>query len=274
MTDQTIKGPRGALFLDADTQGRGAPVLFIHSDGGTHAHWDQARKSLKGERPTAAFDRRGHGRSDPPKNGSFALSDAARDIGAVADALGWNRFVLVGHSGGALTAYTYACENPGRIAGLILVDSPPDPAVLPPGMMEKTIAGLKGRDSDRFIETYYRQVAGPDPKIADRVVEDIRATPKATVIGVFEAQMDFKPAPYALWLAAPTLAVIQSQFDVPGAIHRIPPGMETVAVDGVGHWIHLGAPDRFAEILDAFLEDVDDRERRGQPSADPENHAP
>lgn len=274
MTERTIQGPQGALFIDADAGGPGVPVLFVHSDGGTHGHWDRARKSLRGERPTAAFDRRGHGRSEPPRNGSFALTQTAEDIGATADALGWRRFVLAGHSGGALAAYTFAGEHPARIAGLILVDSAPDPAALPAGTLERTLAGLKGQDPRGFIEAYYRRVAGPDPKIADRVAADVLETPLETVIGVFQAQMGFRPEEYGLRLSAPKLAVIQSQYDMPGAIHRIPPGMEKVAVDGVGHWIQLGAPDRFAEILDAFLEDVDDREQARRAGGAAEGRAP
>jgi pimeloyl-ACP methyl ester carboxylesterase len=47
--------------------------------------------------------------------------------------------------------------------------------------------------------------------------------------------------------------VIQPDFDVEGALHRIQPGMTHEAIGGAGHWIHMVAPEKFEAALDQFL---------------------
>lgn len=254
MSDRMIDGPQGRLNVSSSPDGDRTPVLFVHSDCGNLHHWDSVRAKLDGS-PTAAFDRRGHGKSDPPKSGSFACGDAASDITAVADALGYERMILVGHSGGALVSYAFSSLEPDRLLGLVLVDPPPDPAVLPPGMIEDTLEKLNGKDYDATLEGYYGSIAGDDPKVASRIIADARATPKATTIGTFEAMSRFKPADFSGY-EGPALSIIQPQFDVDGALHRIA-RMEHIAIGGAGHWIHLGAPDRFFEALEDFIADIE-----------------
>jgi pimeloyl-ACP methyl ester carboxylesterase len=247
-----IEGPQGRLNLSEQPKGSKAPVLFVHSDGGNLHHWDRICARLA-DRPTAAFDRRGHGKSDPPKSGSFAVADAASDITAAADALGWDRYFLVGHSGGALTAFAYASQEPDRLLGLVLVDPPPDPAVLPPGMIEEQMQELAGPDYQKGVEAHYRKIAGEDEHVAERLVRDIKGTPKETVIGTFEAMSRFNPRDF-LGYEGPALSIIQPQNDADGALHRIG-RFAHVAIDGVGHWIHLAAPERFLDVLEEFLSD-------------------
>jgi pimeloyl-ACP methyl ester carboxylesterase len=67
----------------------------------------------------AIFDRRGTGLSDPLVGG-FTIEDRSADLGAVIDAVGMSRPVLLGSSEGGMTCTHYAALNPDRVAGLIL----------------------------------------------------------------------------------------------------------------------------------------------------------
>jgi pimeloyl-ACP methyl ester carboxylesterase len=53
---------------------------------------------------------------------NYHLADYSRWIIALADAMGWERFVLLGHSMGAAAASIAAAGAPQRLAGLILLD--------------------------------------------------------------------------------------------------------------------------------------------------------
>jgi pimeloyl-ACP methyl ester carboxylesterase len=247
-----IKGPQGVLNLSTEQGGSGVAILFVHSDAGTLHHWDHVRATIAPQHATAALDRRGHGGSEFPANGSFAPSDAAEDIQAAADAAGFERFVLVGHSGGALVALAFAHLHPERVAGLVLVDPPPDPAVLPSDVVEGTMQALRGDRYEETVENYYRSIAGSDPKVVDAVLADARATPKATVIGTFAALAAFKPKDFVGRYHGPALSIIQPAYDVDGALHRIG-GFAHAGIGNAGHWIHLGATDRFLEVLRGFL---------------------
>jgi pimeloyl-ACP methyl ester carboxylesterase len=71
-----------------------------------------------------AHDQRGHGESDHPSGPeTYSLAVLAADALALADVLGWDRFVLLGHSMGGMVAQVAALEAAGRLDGLILMDT-------------------------------------------------------------------------------------------------------------------------------------------------------
>jgi pimeloyl-ACP methyl ester carboxylesterase len=71
-----------------------------------------------------APDLRGHGSSSKPAAESdYTFELMARDMLGLADALGWDRFVLLGHSMGGMVAQFVACDSPARLDGLILMDT-------------------------------------------------------------------------------------------------------------------------------------------------------
>ena len=73
-----------------------------------------------------ALDLRGRGDSDRPLDG-YGFAGHAQDLLAVADALGLDRFAVVGHSFGATTAVYLGSIRPERIAALALLDGGADP---------------------------------------------------------------------------------------------------------------------------------------------------
>jgi pimeloyl-ACP methyl ester carboxylesterase len=61
----------------------------------------------------------------------------SRDLQALADALGWSTFVLLGHSMGGMVAQVLALDAPQRLAGLVLMDtSPASPEGIDPALVE------------------------------------------------------------------------------------------------------------------------------------------
>jgi pimeloyl-ACP methyl ester carboxylesterase len=231
-------------------------IIFVHSDAGDKEQFASAFEHVRTAGwSVASFDRRGHGKSSMPKDGRFGYAVESDDIFTVADKTGFERIVIVGHSGGGDVAFKAANERPQRIAGLLLVDPAPDPAVIPEEQTAQTLAGLR-KDFKGTMGSYYRSMAGPNRAIADEIVTAAQATPAATVIGINEHQKEFKPRDYAGKFAGPAHAVIQPEFDIEGALHRIQPGMTYEAIGGAGHWIHMVAPVKFEAALDRFLAQV------------------
>lgn len=80
-----------------------------------------------------ALDLPGHGHSDPrPPGIHYHFVDYIPDVAAAADALGWERFALLGHSlGGGIVSFT-AATLPNRVTRVAMIKSlgPPtsDPA--------------------------------------------------------------------------------------------------------------------------------------------------
>jgi pimeloyl-ACP methyl ester carboxylesterase len=98
----------------------GAPVLYFHGLGASRrsAHPDGAIAAALGVR-VVALDRPGIGLSTPRPGRT--LLDWADDVAAVADALGIDRFAILGWSGGA--AHALACAH--RLGARVTATSAP-----------------------------------------------------------------------------------------------------------------------------------------------------
>jgi 3-oxoadipate enol-lactonase len=109
-----------------DTVGAGtSAVLILHDWLCDTSTWDGARAYLDGARFTWTFaDLRGYGRSRG-RGGAFTVEEAAADVIELADALGWNRFAIVGHSMTSLVALHLAQQRPHRIDRAVVLTPPP-----------------------------------------------------------------------------------------------------------------------------------------------------
>ncbi len=148
-------------------------------------------------RTLAAVDLRGRGRSAPGKNGSHGWASHARDVLAVADALGAQRFDFIGHSMGAFVGLSLMAIAPMRVRSLVLIDAVgvPDPRAMPPIMgaaqrlgavypsVDAFLALVKGIGVvpwDPFWEAHYREdLVETDGGVRQRasrdaVVEDLQ----------------------------------------------------------------------------------------------------
>lgn len=96
-----------------------------------------------------ALDMAGHGQSDHrPGVSSYTLWDEINDIFAVADYLGWNDFLLLAHSRGAIISMLAAGTFPARIRGLMLIEGIlPEPARIEdaPQQLANSIIGVRAQ---------------------------------------------------------------------------------------------------------------------------------
>ena len=87
--------------------------------------WDAARPYLDLARFTWAFaDLRGYGRSRGQR-GDYTVEEASADVLELADALGWPRFAIVGHSMSSLIALHLAQHAGDRVERAVLIAPPP-----------------------------------------------------------------------------------------------------------------------------------------------------
>jgi pimeloyl-ACP methyl ester carboxylesterase len=105
----------------------GVPVVVCHGTPGSRLtrHPDPTLYERHGVR-MVAYDRPGYGRSDPHIGRSVA--DAAADVAAIADELGFERFVVVGGSGGAPHALACGALLGDRLlrVGALVTPAPSD----------------------------------------------------------------------------------------------------------------------------------------------------
>jgi pimeloyl-ACP methyl ester carboxylesterase len=249
-----ITGPAGALAVDDGGRG-GLPVVFVHSIAGSSAHWSQPLEHVRQMRQAVAIDLRGHGRSEAPKNADYSMAGMAADVAAVVDTLDLRRFVLVGHSMGGGVALTYAGAHPDRVAGLLLLDPIGDGRQIPADEVKPFLEGLE-TNYDSMIQGYWNQIAGPDSVVRERLLSDLRDTPREVVVQVFHEVMQFDPRPALARYRGPILSVVTPLNDQPFSLHRLGKGFPHHMVQGTGHWIQLDKPEEFNRLLDEFLKGV------------------
>ncbi len=104
----------------------GRKWIFLHGLMGYARNWRGIIGQLEVSECCLAFDQRGHGRSYHPESG-YAPKDYANDLLEIANHLGWDEFVLVGHSLGARTALEFALTHPERLTHLVIEDMGPQP---------------------------------------------------------------------------------------------------------------------------------------------------
>jgi pimeloyl-ACP methyl ester carboxylesterase len=257
-----INGPAGKLMVDDGGQRSSAEsIVFVHSLAGSAAHWSAQIEHFRPSRRAVAFDLRGHGGSELPANRDFAIHALAGDISAVADALGLERFALVSHSLGAGVALAYAGAHPDRVSRLFLLDPIADGTQIPPEQVQPFLTALRSSSYHETIEGYWSSISGPDQAVRERLLRDLRATPRDTVIEGFMATTQFDPKPAFASYRGPALAVITPSNDFPFSLHRLKGGPPHRVIEGTGHWIQLDKPADVNRILDRFLS-AEKREKR------------
>ena len=98
----------------------GAPtIILLHALATTAAlSWYPSIGALSEHYRVIAFDQRWHGRGITSEH--FRLSDCADDVAAVADALGVDRFTVVGYSMGGAVAQLVWKRHRARVEGMVL----------------------------------------------------------------------------------------------------------------------------------------------------------
>ncbi|MDE2018004.1 MAG: alpha/beta hydrolase [Hyphomicrobiales bacterium] len=104
---------------------RGEPVLLIHGFAShRRVNWIETgwTAALAADRrAVAAFDHRGHGESDKPRDpAAYEARTLAGDALRLLDALGWERADVIGYSMGARVAACLALIAPARVRSLVL----------------------------------------------------------------------------------------------------------------------------------------------------------
>jgi pimeloyl-ACP methyl ester carboxylesterase len=252
-----LPGPAGALRVDdgGPTGGTGPlPVVFVHSLAGNADQWSEQLCHLRPTRRATAIELRGHGGSEAPRNDDYSITAMATDIAAVVDELELEQVFLVGHSLGGGVALTYAGAHPERVAGLLLLDPIGDGKQISFGEVQPLLDGLAA-DYLGTIRQYWTSIAGTNETVRQRLLADLNATPRQTVVRAFPEALRFDPDPWLASYRGPILSVVTPYNDQPFSLHRLGRGFPHQVVEETGHWIQLDKPDEFNAILDEFLKE-------------------
>jgi pimeloyl-ACP methyl ester carboxylesterase len=129
------------------------PVILLHGFPESHRTWRELAPLLSGKLRLVMPDQRGFGDSDRPQEvGAYATETLLADLFALADALGIDRFALVGHDWGGAIAWAAAIKGDPRVERLAIVNSP-HPLIFQKSLIED--------DGQRAASQYIRAFREP-----------------------------------------------------------------------------------------------------------------
>ena len=260
------------------TPGVGTPVVLMHGFPDNTHLYDRLLPHLAGRQPVVRFDFLGWGRSDKPQGYPYTADNQVGDLAAVVDAvsthLGADRLVLVAHDASGPPAIDWALANPGRVAGLVLLNTyyhwtpglrrPPAIALYSTPLLRAAARALVRRRPDLDRRLYAWQVGEfiRDPEVREALVDQL-----------YE---QFLPARPAFWRLNDDLlgTVLRRRrrvadlrrFDQPVRVifgardkylnprvaHRLAalfPNSELHLIASAGHYVQVDEPARVADLI-------------------------
>jgi pimeloyl-ACP methyl ester carboxylesterase len=268
----------GEVRLHAVVGGDGPPLLLVHGWPETWYAWRHVMPALARNFTVIAVDQRGIGLSDKPAGG-YDTGTQARDLIGLMDALGHERFAVVGHDTGFAISYALAADHPDRVERVALLEIPGSPGTVPapplflPGPLNdrlwhlgfNRIEGLNevlvtGREDafyrwefdaaakpldDDTIDYYVRTLSNPDSLRGSfgwyRAID--------TTIAQDEQR---KNTP----LTMPVMAIGgERSFGelVGNAVSAVAPDVQSVVIPDTGHFLAEEAPEELLAALTPFL---------------------
>ncbi|HLZ29525.1 MAG TPA: alpha/beta fold hydrolase [Chloroflexota bacterium] len=247
-----------------ESVGQGAPWLFIHGGTASAREWRWVLPGLGEHARCIAIDRLGCGESDRSQRG-YDRQTLTSSLFACADALGLDRFGVVGQSFGGFWGLSMAFAQPERISGLVVVNGAGGP------MTDAELAEWETRAAQRRAEP-------TDPEAAiERTMQEIFADP-TRVPASFRDDLRWQTAHAApgqlgavandrgllarerydrlnvptlvVWGEADTMIPAERGRRLAAAI----PGARYVGLPGVGHTCQIEAPREFIDAVAPFLD--------------------
>lgn len=256
-----MKVEANGIQIYVSDRGTGAlPLVFLHYWGGSSRTWDKVVAALPDRYRTIATDHRGWGRSDAPADG-YALKDLADDAQGVIEALGLQRYILVGHSMGGKVAQLLASRQPAGLLGLVLVaPSPPQPMAMPDEARQMMADAYQTRESIGLAIDHMLTAKPLSAADREQVIDDSLggAAPAKAAWPRSTSLEDITGAVSAI--RVPTIVIAGECDRVDGVrllqaelLPRIPQAVLHI-LPGTGHLSPLESPQEIARVISTFAD--------------------
>jgi pimeloyl-ACP methyl ester carboxylesterase len=233
-------------------------LVFLHYWGGSKRTWQPVIDRLDPHRAVIAYDQRGWGQSADAQ-GPYGLEQLAVDARSVVDDLGYDRYVIVGHSMGGKVAQMVAAGQPRGLAGLILVaPAPAAPAGMTAQLQELTSHAYDNQQTvEQSIDSMLTHRALP-AELRRQIVED-------SLSAGHDARLSWPTTGLAQDVSAGVSAIAGPVLILAGEYDKVePPELlrahlspliphaTMTVLEGTGHLSPLEVPDQVAGAITEF----------------------
>ena len=152
--------------------GEGPPLLLVHGWPENWYAWRLLMPELARDFEVIAVDQRGIGLTDKPHDG-YDTGTLAGDLVALMDALGHERFAVVGHDTGLIISYALAADHPDRVDRLAVAEVPGPLGVGP----SPPLFGLPEPINNKLWHLAFNRV---NDEMTEQLVRGVRTSSSAT----------------------------------------------------------------------------------------------
>ena len=264
----------GGLTIHYKDEGpRDAPVLLmVHGSESSLRTWDRETELLKDRYRIVRIDLPSYGLSDGPTDAAMkALVPTDIPIG-ILEGLGITKATFVGVSSGGTMGMYLAARRPDLVERLVLSNTPSDPVdashlVMSDGLKaaikRATDTGFRDQDFwDHFLTFFSGDGARISAQTKKEYYDFYRRYPEKHLVGLIARIGDGKQATIEMAkVTKPTLLIWgtgdpllpESAAEAIGRYLKNA-NISRVYMPDVGHYPPLEVPDRFAQILAAYIE--------------------
>jgi len=179
------------------------PLLALHGWLDNAASFNALAPLLASRFQVVAIDLPGHGRSaHRPAGGWYHYVEYLADIQAAVQALGWQRYSLLGHSLGGAAASIFAAAQPESVQTLLLIESLGPLTAAPEAALEQLRRGMSQRAT---FNTKLLRVF-PDASIAVRARMQANDLSEAAASALVERGLAAVPGGWS-WSSDPRLTL-------------------------------------------------------------------
>jgi len=230
-------------------------IVFVHGWSCDRSYWKAQLLPFSREYKVVAIDLGGHGESGLGRE-DWTIASFGDDVVAVVDTLDLNRVILVGHSMGGDVIVSAARRLPGRVLGLVMVDT-----------YKKIGSDYTAEEDKKFVDgfrtNFSKKVASfvrgmflPDsnPDLVEFVVNDMSSAPPAVAISSLESSFNYgrEITRDLIELRSPVVAL--NPDNEPTDIESMQRyGVKVVVLPGLGHFLMLEDPNLFNETLASII---------------------
>jgi pimeloyl-ACP methyl ester carboxylesterase len=266
--DGTVPSADGVAIryhMEGPVQHKGPTLVFVHCWSCDRHLWDEQVAHFARSHQVVTLDLAGHGESGQGRK-DWTVPAFGQDVASVVRALDLKRVILIGHSMSGPVILEAARALPGRVAGLVPVDTLLNAAKVTSAQEASEFFAPLRADYKPAVAKFMRAalfVPTTDPKLVDRLVAQAQARPPAIAIAVLEHAETYDARPALQEIKAPIHAINADQYptDVEGN-RKLAPQYKMTLMKGTGHYLMLEDPKRFDGILEGVVREMEAGGRR------------
>jgi len=255
--DETVPSRDGTPIRYLSDGSGDLSILFLHGWLGNAHWWDASLARLASRARVVALDLAGHGRSG--RRAGWTIPGFGDDVVSVVERLSLRRIVLVSHS---MSIYV-ALEAAPRIdaAAIVPVDTLHDAEwTAPEGFTTGFLAPFR-KDFPKAVRRLFGDLgAGPKSsrEALARILAEAAVADPAVAIPILAAVLDYEPRGPLSRIRVPIRAINSARRPTRLESNRkYAPDFQAVALPGVGHWPMLEAPEKFGDLLEGVLKELE-----------------